>query len=214
MPFDEQTHQKMARQGRDPRDLDGDGTVSPAEAEAYLRDFMQQASPEEQRDAMQEYLRGLSPQQRTELLRGLEQNPQTPVQPGQVRADDQGNLADALRQSLGPLLQGGGLGGLLGGLLGGQGQSAGGAARPGQSQPAEPFGQDRMAHGEQPFTDPYRGNDTPRGADMGQPGVPVGQERSPLQQAFEKDGALGSPMVQAGLVGLAGIIGSRMLRRR
>ena len=32
-------------------------------------------------------------------------------------------------------------------------------------------------------------------------------------QAFSQGGVLNSPLVKAGLVGLAGIIGSRMLRR-
>lgn len=194
MPFDEQTHQKMANtQGRDPRDLDGDGVVSQEEAEAYVRDFMQQASPEEQRDAMQDYLRSLSPEQRNALLHSLEDNPTAPLQKGQVQENDQGGLADALRQSVGPLLQGGagGLGGLLGGLMGGQQ----GGNHSGQ------LGHDRVAQGQQAVTDPQQGNATADG-------------RSPMQQAFDKDGALGNPMVQAGLVGLAGIIGSRMLRRR
>ncbi|SEJ37943.1 hypothetical protein SAMN04488058_10734 [Deinococcus reticulitermitis] len=42
-----------------------------------------------------------------------------------------------------------------------------------------------------------------------QPGGP-----SPLEAAFGQGGALSNPMVKAGLVGLAGMIGSAMLRRR
>ncbi|MEF2280086.1 hypothetical protein V3W47_17475 [Deinococcus sp. YIM 134068] len=37
--------------------------------------------------------------------------------------------------------------------------------------------------------------------------------RSPLEAAFGQGGALSNPMVKAGLIGLAGMIGSRMLRR-
>ncbi|MFC5850118.1 hypothetical protein [Deinococcus petrolearius] len=43
--------------------------------------------------------------------------------------------------------------------------------------------------------------------------APAQDGRSPLEAAFSQGGMLGSPLVKAGLVGLAGIIGSRMLRR-
>lgn len=43
--------------------------------------------------------------------------------------------------------------------------------------------------------------------------APVQDGRSPLEAAFGQGGALGSPLVKAGLIGLAGMIGSRMLRR-
>lgn len=36
---------------------------------------------------------------------------------------------------------------------------------------------------------------------------------SPLQQIFAPGGALSNPLVKAGLIGLAGVIGSRMLNR-
>lgn len=42
--------------------------------------------------------------------------------------------------------------------------------------------------------------------------APAQDGRSPLEAAFSQGGALSSPLVKAGLVGLAGIIGSRMLR--
>ena len=43
--------------------------------------------------------------------------------------------------------------------------------------------------------------------------APMQDGRSPLEQAFGQGGALGNPMVKAGLVGLAAMIGSKMLRR-
>jgi hypothetical protein len=43
--------------------------------------------------------------------------------------------------------------------------------------------------------------------------APAQNGRSPLEEAFAPGGMLSNPMVKAGLVGLAGMIGSRMLRR-
>ncbi|WP_216324570.1 hypothetical protein [Deinococcus aestuarii] len=43
--------------------------------------------------------------------------------------------------------------------------------------------------------------------------APAQDGRSPLEAAFGQGGALSNPLVKAGLVGLAGMIGSRMLRR-
>lgn len=43
--------------------------------------------------------------------------------------------------------------------------------------------------------------------------APAQDGRSPLEAVFAPGGALSSPLVKAGLVGLAGMIGSRMLRR-
>ncbi|MDL2342884.1 hypothetical protein QOL99_01845 [Deinococcus sp. MIMF12] len=43
--------------------------------------------------------------------------------------------------------------------------------------------------------------------------APAQDGRSPLEAAFGQGGALGNPMVKAGLVGLAAMIGSKMLRR-
>lgn len=43
--------------------------------------------------------------------------------------------------------------------------------------------------------------------------APAQNGRSPLEEAFAPGGLLSNPMVKAGLVGLAGMIGSRMLRR-
>ena len=43
--------------------------------------------------------------------------------------------------------------------------------------------------------------------------APAQDGRSPLEAAFGAGGLLSNPMVKAGLVGLAGMIGSRMLRR-
>lgn len=43
--------------------------------------------------------------------------------------------------------------------------------------------------------------------------APAQDGRSPLEAAFAPGGALGSPLVKAGLVGLAAMIGSKLLRR-
>ena len=43
--------------------------------------------------------------------------------------------------------------------------------------------------------------------------APAQNGKSPLEAAFSQGGMLGNPLVKAGLVGLAGIIGSRLLRR-
>lgn len=43
--------------------------------------------------------------------------------------------------------------------------------------------------------------------------APAQDGRSPLEAAFGQGGALSNPMVKAGLVGLAAMIGSKMLRR-
>ncbi|THF69078.1 hypothetical protein E7T06_13515 [Deinococcus sp. Arct2-2] len=43
--------------------------------------------------------------------------------------------------------------------------------------------------------------------------APAQDGRSPLEAAFSQGGLLGNPMVKAGLVGLAAMIGSKMLRR-
>ena len=43
--------------------------------------------------------------------------------------------------------------------------------------------------------------------------APAQNGKSPLEAAFGQGGMLGSPLVKAGLVGLAGMIGSRLLRR-
>ncbi|GBF05931.1 hypothetical protein DAERI_060191 [Deinococcus aerius] len=43
--------------------------------------------------------------------------------------------------------------------------------------------------------------------------APTQDGRSPLEAAFAPGGALGNPMVKAGLVGLAAMIGSKLMRR-
>ncbi|MFC4452383.1 hypothetical protein [Deinococcus sonorensis] len=43
--------------------------------------------------------------------------------------------------------------------------------------------------------------------------APAQDGRSPLEAVFSQGGALSSPLVKAGLVGLAGMIGSQLLRR-
>ena len=43
--------------------------------------------------------------------------------------------------------------------------------------------------------------------------APAQNGKSPLEAAFSQGGMLSSPLVKAGLVGLAGVIGSKLLRR-
>lgn len=133
-------HQQMA--SLDPRDLNGDGRVSPQEAAAYIQDYMQNASPQDRQQTMQEYFGQLPVEQRQQMGDAMVQSPYSPVQ--QVRYDDPNDLADAYT---------------------------------------------RTAQ------------------------APMQDGRSPLEAAFSQGGALGNPMVKAGLVGLAAMIGSKMLRR-
>ena len=51
------------------------------------------------------------------------------------------------------------------------------------------------------------------GVGRGTAQAPAQDGKSPLEAAFAPGGMLSSPLVKAGLVGLAGMIGSRMLRR-
>ena len=44
--------------------------------------------------------------------------------------------------------------------------------------------------------------------------APAQNGKSPLEAAFSQGGMLNSPLVKAGLVGLAGVIGSQLLRNR
>ena len=44
--------------------------------------------------------------------------------------------------------------------------------------------------------------------------APAQNGKSPLESAFSQGGMLSSPLVKAGLVGLAGVIGSQLLRNR
>lgn len=44
--------------------------------------------------------------------------------------------------------------------------------------------------------------------------APAQDGKSPLEAAFSEGGMLSNPMVKAGLVGLAGVIGSKLLRGR
>lgn len=135
-------HEQMAR--IDPRDTDGDGTVSPQEAAAYIQDYMQNASPEERQQILKDYIGGMSPEQRQQMGDAIVKSPANPVQ--RVNHDDPGDLADAY-------------------------------ARTAQA---------------------------PRRDDG----------KSPLEAAFSEGGMLSSPLVKAGLVGLAGMIGSKLLRGR
>ncbi|WP_019587430.1 hypothetical protein [Deinococcus apachensis] len=141
MFFDQRDrHEQMAN--LDPRDLNGDGRVSPQEAAAYVQEYLQNASPEERRQVLGEYFQQLPPDQRQQMGDAMVQSPYSPVQ--QVRYDDPNDLADAY------------------------------------SRTAQ---------------------------------APTQDGRSPLEAAFAPGGALGNPMVKAGLVGLAAMIGSRLMRR-
>ncbi|AWN24718.1 hypothetical protein DKM44_14795 [Deinococcus irradiatisoli] len=133
-------HQRMAQAG-DPRDTNGDGTVSPEEAAAYVQAYLQQASPEERQKVLGGYFQNMDSQQRQQIGNAIVQDPHNPVQ--NVNADDPNDLAHAY------------------------------------SQAAQAPAQNGM---------------------------------SPLQAAFSQGGALSNPLVKAGLVGLAGVIGSQLLR--
>ncbi|GMA14739.1 hypothetical protein E5F05_19725 [Deinococcus metallilatus] len=92
MFFDQKDrHEQMAR--LDPRDTNGDGTVTPQEAAAYIHDYLQNASPEERRQIMQDYFGQMSPQERQQVGDAIVRSPANPVQ--NVRADDPSDLADA-----------------------------------------------------------------------------------------------------------------------
>ncbi|WP_034385755.1 hypothetical protein [Deinococcus sp. YIM 77859] len=84
-------HERMAR--LDPRDLNGDGTVSPQEAAAYVHDYLQNASPEERREILREYFGQMDPQERQQVGDAIVRSPLNPVQ--NVRYDDPDDLADA-----------------------------------------------------------------------------------------------------------------------
>lgn len=141
MFFDQtERHQQMAQ--LDPRDLNGDGRVSPQEAAAYVQDYLQNASPQERQQVLGDYFGQMPADQRQQMGDAIVQSPANPVQ--SVRYDDPQDLANAYTQ---------------------------------------------VAQ------------------------APMQDGRSPLEAAFAPGGALGSPMVKAGLVGLAAMIGSRMLRR-
>ncbi|GGO34519.1 hypothetical protein [Deinococcus humi] len=135
-------HQQMAK--IDPRDTNGDGTVSPQEAAAYIQDYMANASPEERQQILRDYIGGMSPEQRQQMGNAIVNSPANPVQ--RVNHEDPNDLADAY-------------------------------ARTAQAP--------RQDNG-----------------------------KSPLEAAFSEGGMLSNPMVKAGLVGLAGMIGSRLLRGR
>lgn len=141
MFFDQtERHQQMA--GLDPRDLNGDGRVSPQEAAAYVQDYLRNASPDERQQVLGDYFGQMPQDQRQQMGDAIVQSSANPVQ--NVRYEDPNDLANAYMQTA---------------------------------------------------------------------QAPMQDGRSPLESAFAPGGALGSPMVKAGLVGLAAMIGSRMLRR-
>ncbi len=139
-PQAQDMHQRMAQAG-DPRDTNGDGTVSPEEAAAYVQSYLQQASPEERSKVLGGYFQNMDPQQRQQVGNAIVQDPNNPVQ--NVNANDPHDLANAY------------------------------------SQAAQ---------------------------------APAQNGKSPLEAAFSQGGMLSSPLVKAGLVGLAGVIGSSLLR--
>lgn len=77
----------------DPRDTNHDGVVSAQEAAAYVRDYLQSASPEERDSLMKDYLGKLSPDDRRQMGDAIVRSPSNPVQ--QVNADDDKDLIDA-----------------------------------------------------------------------------------------------------------------------
>lgn len=138
-------HEKMASLGGagDPRDTNHDGVVSSQEAAAYVRDYLQSASPEERESVMREYMGGLSKDDRRQMGDAIVRSPSNPVQ--KVDTDDDRDLIDAYTKT---------------------------AQAPDQNG------------------------------------------KSPLEAAFDEGGALSSPLAKAGLVGLAAVIGSSVLRNK
>ncbi|WP_237724733.1 hypothetical protein [Deinococcus alpinitundrae] len=139
-PQAQDMHQRMAQAG-DVRDTNGDGTVSPEEAAAYVQSYLQQASPEERSRVLGGYFQNMDPNQRQQIGNAIVQDPNNPVQ--NVNVNDPQDLANAY------------------------------------SQAAQ---------------------------------APAQNGKSPLEAAFSQGGMLSSPLVKAGLVGLAGVIGSSLLR--
>ena len=88
-------HQQMAN--LDPRDLNGDGRVSPQEAAAYVQEYLQNASPEERQQLLGQYFGQMSPQERQQVGSAIVQSPANPVQ--NVRYDDPNDLANAYTQA-------------------------------------------------------------------------------------------------------------------
>ncbi|WP_261664650.1 hypothetical protein [Deinococcus sp. Marseille-Q6407] len=125
----------------DPRDTNGDGVVSAQEAAAYVRDYLQSASPEERDSLMKDYLGKLSPEDRQQMGDAIVRSSSNPVQ--QVNPADDRDLIDAYTK----------------------------AAQ-----------------------------------------APAQNGQSPLEAAFAEGGALSSPLAKAGLVGLAAVIGSKVLQ--
>lgn len=77
----------------DPRDTNGDGVVSAQEAAAYVRDYLQSASPAERDSLLKDYVGKLSPDDRRQMGDAIVRSPSNPVQ--QVNADDDKDLIDA-----------------------------------------------------------------------------------------------------------------------
>jgi len=144
--------------------------VDPAHAADYVNQFSQHASPAQQQQVFEEYVRTLTPEQRQALGQAMVQHPGTPVQ--SVQAEDDQSLTQALGTSS-QALQTQGQGG-LGGLFGMFGQAMGGQAA-GQTQ---------------------------------------GQPTQQASSGFDVGSLLQNPIAKAGLVGLAGIIGSRLLNHQ
>lgn len=88
-------HQQMA-QANDPRDINGDGVVSPQEAAAYIQDYMKNATPEERQQILKDYIGGMSPDQRQQMGDAIVKSPANPVQT--INAQDDNDLANAYTQ--------------------------------------------------------------------------------------------------------------------
>lgn len=82
----------MTQGSTDPRDTNGDGVVSAQEAAAYVRDYLQSASPEDREALMKDYLGKLSPEDRRQMGDAIVRSPSNPVQ--QVNAEDDRDLID------------------------------------------------------------------------------------------------------------------------
>ncbi|ADV68816.1 hypothetical protein [Deinococcus maricopensis] len=77
------------------------GDLDEREAGQVVTQYMQQAPAEQQRDAYRDFVRTLSPDQRSALAQAINAHPDTPVTA--ARHDDDDDLAGAIQQS-GPAL--------------------------------------------------------------------------------------------------------------
>lgn len=186
--------------------------VDPHDAAEYVGEFMRNAPPEVQQQVLRQYVSQLDPRQRQALGQAMVQHQDTPVQ--DVRDDDDDDLVGALARSGQALStrpnpsQGlGGLFGMFGNMMGGgQGQQGGLGGMLGGGQPQGGFGGlGGLLGGGQP--------QQPQQPQYQQP-YPQQQNPQPQNPMGGLGGLLENPMARAGLVSLAAVIGSQLMRGR